>query len=149
MTGGHWLQYEKKGNFDIVWDPSHGAWNDIKNSAKDANYLQFLLSLLLVWNLPHGPWAEDYRSSQVKEMVDTLCKEEFATPPPLLLANAANIFKESERPGFAADPDSVQILWDDFRNDNPFRKKGAKISLNRFMSLVQQGKQEKKVWLFT
>ena len=110
MTAAHWLMYSKENkiNVDCQWDPSHGSWNDVKMAAKDCDVFGFLLGLLLCWNLPHGPWQEDIRSSQVKQMLEGMGSEEWSVPPPLLVARAADILHESGKSGLAASLDVMQ-----------------------------------------
>ena len=146
MSAGHFFWYKAGLNCDITWDYSHGAWNDVKCAAKDVGAMPFLLSMLLVWNLPHGPWGSDMRSSQVYDML----KEWWAKPYPevrvLFQAYAYDILFDLGREQRAGDVHIVSELWDEFRNSNPFVKKGCKTNLNRFMSLVMQGKKEAKYW---
>ena len=145
LTCAHWLWHEKA-CIDFQWDASHGAWNDVKAMARDSNYFGFLLGLLLVWNLPHGPWADDLRSSQVKEALAHLQSE--PDVPPIIAASSFAILKESGQEGCLADQDGVESLWQEFRSTTPFDKKGSKTSLNRFMSLVAVGQQEFRFWSF-
>ena len=75
-------------NVHVDWDYSHGAWNDVKCAARDVGAMGFLLSMLLVWNIPHGPWGSDQRSSQVKGYLDGLFKQPFNELSVLFEANA-------------------------------------------------------------
>lgn len=139
LSAGHWLMYAKKAAIDIQWDPNHGAWNDVRGSAKEAGYLPFLLGLLLVWNLPHGPWQDDLRSTQFQEALDL---------PPLVAARASSLLQESGKAHLLSSPGALEQMWNEFRPANPFSKKGSNTCLNRFMSLTKQGQEELKHWSF-
>lgn len=148
LASVHWLMYNQGAAIDPQWDPNHGAWNDVKCAAKASGYMAFLLGLMVVWNLPHGPWADDMRSAQVQEALDLMtdCRE--ASVPPLIEARSRSILQESGCEECLSNPDAIQRMWEGFRQDTPFRKKGSKTSLNRFMSLVKQGRSELKHWSF-
>lgn len=129
LAAAHWMTYsEHRLNIDFCWDPSHGGWNDVRLASKDACWFGWLLGLLLIFNLPHGPWQEDIRASQVSQMLSDIAGESWTTPPPLLMARSLDIIKESDRPELVSDPDAAQILWDEFRYNNAaFRRKGSKV----------------------
>lgn len=86
LSAAHGLWYGCSGrlNIDVVWDPAHGAWNDVRLAAKGVSLYSWLLGLLLVWNLPHGPWQDDLRSSQVRQMLEDSSDEACSAPSPLL-----------------------------------------------------------------
>lgn len=56
------------------------------------------------------------------------------------------ILEESDAKHLLCDGDVVASLWAEFCEGNPFQRKGAKVSLNRWMSLVQEGRKELKLW---
>lgn len=148
LSAGHWLMYAKKAAVDIQWGPNHGAWNDVRGAAKEVGYLPFLLGLLLVWNLPHGPWQDDLRSTQVQEALDLLMKGPDSSVPPLVAARASSLLQESGKAHLFSSPGALEQMWNEFCQANPFSKKGSKTCLNRFMSLTKQGQEELKHWSF-
>lgn len=145
MTAGHWLLYDQSCNVDIQFDPSHGAWNDVRGAARDAGFLGLLMGCLLTWNIPHGPWDDDVRASQVAQMIRDMGSAQ-AGVPPLFAARAHDIIAESGRQSLLPDKDLLETLLLEFLTENPFGRKRSKICLNRFMSLVGEGRRETTIW---
>ena len=122
-----WYSEEHKISADFVWDSAHGAWNDVRLLSKDVSWFPWLLGLLLIWNLPHGPWQDDVRSSQVLQMLEDIAGDESTEPPPLLMSRMHDIARETGRSDIIGDEDAARKIWDDFRYNNlAFRKKGSK-----------------------
>lgn len=145
LTSVHWLSSQNC-NIEATWDGAHGAWNDIKRAASDTGRYAWLLSLLLTWNIPHGPWWEGSRSSQCREAVRAMCVKEWSEVSPLFEARAYEMLRERNDFGRLADEGVLQDMWSEFKASSPFDNKGSKVSLNRFMSLVKVGRFEMAVW---
>lgn len=79
-------------------------------------------------------WAlgEDLRSTQVQQMLLDFSGEGWSRPPPLVAARAADILLEPGRSGLVADDEALQEVWDKFRTDSCFRKKGSKVHVFNF-----------------
>lgn len=146
IAAAHYMMYHRKMQIDFIFDGAHGAWNDVRAACKDANYMGFLLGLLLVWNLPHGPWSDDMRWSQTRELLAEFTFAGSEPPPPLIAARVHDALEECGRLDTLASGDAIEELWSEFCEHDPFRRKGAKVSLNRWMSLVQTGRHELRVW---
>lgn len=145
MTAVPWL-FAERVTVEVTWDPAHRAWNDIKRPASDTGNYAWLLSLLLLWNIPHGPWSEAARSSQCREAIVEMCGKEWSEVAPLFGARVFEMLREGNMCGLLADESIVQDMWQRFRSSNPFVNKHTKVSLNRFMSLVKTGRAEKPLW---
>lgn len=128
----HFLWYSPyKANIDVVFDPSHGSWNDVRLASKDAQWFGWLLGMLLVWNLPHGPWQDDVRSSQCLEMLKDFGEEAHRTPPPLLASRSYDVLADNRMSATAGEEGALQGIWDDFRWNSCFLKKGSKVLVVR------------------
>lgn len=132
VASAHFMLYKAGLCADIVWDPAHGAWNSVKMMATESGQMGFLLALLCTWNLPHGPWADDARSSQILELLQELSSGPLEHIPPLLAARLGEIADELGT-GEQLSGDSLPEVWESFRKDSPFRRKGSKVCLNRFL----------------
>ena len=55
------LQRKLRCNLDDMKDPGHAMWNTCKGSLKKSGLWDHTGLMMLAWNAPHGPWAEDRR----------------------------------------------------------------------------------------
>lgn len=62
-------------NVDFVPDPSHGIQNDLWLSGKQAGLSSFFYGMLLMVNVPFGPYCEDMRYKQVIQNLDALLQD--------------------------------------------------------------------------
>lgn len=141
MSAAHFMMYAEGINCDVAWGAGHSAWNDCKGARRDGNLLSMMLGLLMCWNLPHGPWQDDQRSSQARELITDLVSSEYSTAPPLLASRASEILDETGRSSEAGAPGIMQRWSNEFRLDSVFERKGAKVSMNRFVLLVVEGRK--------
>lgn len=122
---------------EILWGPAHGAWKDIHLAAKDNSWYSWVLGLMLIWNQPHGPWADDTRTSQVKQTSEDFSWPEFDSPPPLGAARAHDMLEQAGKADTAADPKALQEVWDDFRFNSCFKRKGSKVIWGAWVGVLQ------------
>ena len=54
-------------NYDYFRNGSHGGQMAEIDALKKSGMYPFLLAMLVTRNIPHGPWAEDIRSVQIKQ----------------------------------------------------------------------------------
>ena len=45
-------------NIIVIWDPSHGVWNDVKVVLKECGFWLFIQLTTIAMNLPYGPWED-------------------------------------------------------------------------------------------
>lgn len=146
LTSAHFLQYKVGACADIVYDAAHGAWNDIKGAARECALFPMLMSLMLVWNLPHGPWADDVRWSQVRELLDEVTAQPWHEVPPLISARGYDMIREAEAEHLVTEGTPIENFWRQFCDMDAFATKGGKVSLNRWMSISIQGKKDIGIW---
>lgn len=120
----HYIQYRLGGHVDVVYDMSHSAWNSVKAAARASGYMGFMLSLLLVFNIPHGPWADDLRSSQVQQMLQDMCRQPWSQVLPLLEQRAIDVLSEQGQMHLLTQDNTLESVWSLFVHEGPFERKG-------------------------
>ena len=68
----HFAQQVLRLNLDGVADFAHGCWNDCKRALHLSGWWPFVGLMMVTWNVPHGPWAEDVRCSEVVGCLESL-----------------------------------------------------------------------------
>ena len=63
---------EWRANVCMIGDPSHGAHRDLDLALKGANLWKLWVSMMISWNLHHGPDRDDIRYHQVREAMQTM-----------------------------------------------------------------------------
>jgi len=105
--------------------------------------------MMVVWNLPHGPYNDDVRFSQISEAWDE-CRRHFNPKTSVLFqGHAVDMLEDmSGMPGFSADTegDADAALWAAMVEDPPLRKKGYKCNLNRFFGGTQVAREDLHKW---
>lgn len=146
VCSAHYIQYHLRGHVDIVYDMSHSAWNSVKAAVRASGYMGLMLSMLLVFNIPHGPWADDLRSSQVQQMLQDMCRQPWSKVLPLLEQRAIDVLSESRQMHLLTEDNTLESVWALFCHEGPFERKGSKVNLNRFMSTIIEGRAQLPVW---
>ena len=140
MTALGFAQRVLKCNFDAVYDPSHGVWNDVRRSIKDSGDWCFMLMLLASWSMRFGPFQQGQRAEQVeavmKEYKDMVKGPEHCSWFQECLPLIAKDRREVHRLG---DPTFVAEVWEDAVGEGIWKRRGTRPSLNRFMSLISEG----------
>lgn len=133
-----------------LWDFSHGAVNDLNQSYRKCGLMSFVLLLLIVENLPHGPDRDEgLRFSQMSEMMAFVFRNFEAHQCDLFRERAADILseKEADLPSEVVhDADPVGALWGHVKGLAPFEKRGYKINTARFMAFQRAAYDLLKDW---
>lgn len=137
---------ELKCNIDMCGDPSHGCWNDVRKSINMSGDWPFMLTLLASWRLKHEPFSQDMRLWQI-----TQCLGEYARMAgpqcPWWKECAPLIAKDRHEEHLLLEPGYLSELFKEINEDRPQRsKKGTRPTLNRFMSLIREGRREVRWW---
>lgn len=137
-------------NVDYIPDSSHGLWNDIKRSIKRAQLWPHEITMLIVWNVDHGPWSEEIRLQQAKQVVSEHLRHGSPHECPLFQKLAPAMYKdhESDFDTYLGSEDAAEFLWRALDECSPCRNKGRKVSMNRFLAAVTTGKAQDKNWHF-
>ena len=138
----HWLI-----NITFWLDFSHGAWRSIQGTISDLGLKSWWLLMLVMFNVPHGPWNDDFRFGQLtecwKEMRDHLAPELvplFMACAPLMLDDVDHATK------VALGSNWCKALWDDCLQEPPLQKKGYKVNQNRFFGGIKTAREDLKVY---
>ena len=147
IAGVNALQSYCSINVDVLGDPGHGVWNDAKLAFQQCGLWNHVNLMILTWNVPHGPWSEDQRYSQLKRhwrnIFDT-CEQPEQSP--LFMGLVHRIIFDRNLKG--DNRSLVHLIWEKCKGDewNPFEKKGCKLSKNRFMGPIEKGIDEEDMW---
>lgn len=145
----NFCQQELKLNMDDCPDMGHGCWNDVKLALRRSGLMPHTSLMMLTWNVPHGPWAEDRRYGEVVECFNNFFR---TTSVPedswLFMELLPRMIFDLNDPGLVGNPEAAQLVFDRLRHDNPFANKGAKVNFNRFMSAVKAAEEETARWTF-
>ena len=144
-----WFMLHKLMNCTFWTDWSHGAWNDCKVSLKDNHLMGFWMLAMVLVNIPHGPFNDDIRFSQVNAAWDE-CKQNFkADSCPLFMEYAAGMLEDmggTSALGLEPGAEASAALWDHLMEDPPLRRKGYKCNLNRFFGSTKVIRDECTMW---
>jgi hypothetical protein len=138
LAGIAYLQRELRLCLDFCPDPSHGCNNDFWVAAKGAQMNAFFHLLLLVLNVPLGPWAEDLRFSQVNQGMRELLALEDPESCPLFQEYVAAISSEMGLE-MSATGDQDRYVWEQLKTSSVLSKKGAKVVKARFLGVLRRG----------
>jgi hypothetical protein len=138
-----------KANVTIYCDWSHGANNDFSETLRAMGLFPYWLLMLIVFNVEHGPFADDMRWNQVEEAWRELRKHYDAKSCELFQYHCPRMKTELERgsllPG-GADGDPEVAVWEFLDQAPPFHKKGSKTQLSRFQAARRKAASFLPVW---
>jgi hypothetical protein len=140
------LLYKKevKLNLQVMWDFSHGGWNDWRQTLKDTGRWGWFLVSVVAMNALHGPWSECKFFSEMSEAsleyVQSLANSDVDCP--LLGMYLEDILAESGEAHRISEPNISQLIAEDLKKFGGFRKMGDRVSLNRFFGAAQKFRKE-------
>ena len=135
-------------NTDVMWDWSHGVQNDILGAMKSTNQFAFVLLMLVVLNLPHGPEKDEaLRFSQLTEMMQAVYQEQSATTCVLFQHHAPAMLEEM-RSELQIPRDAVpeEVLWRTLATEAIYPKLGSKVRMCKFAGWVRAVRQLLPRW---
>ena len=128
------LQYGFSCNLTFHADPSHGACRDMERALKMAGLSSYMFLMLVVENIPHGPWADDQRWQQMCEAEEEIFKTFDPDEMPLYAEWGHKMMLEL---GFTPGVDTMEQVFDHCRELGLMKRKGYKLNTNRFMGPVR------------
>ena len=138
----------KRYNLEELPDASHGAWNDVRRSLKDAGHWPMVEMIMQTTNMPSGPYEEDTRYSQICGCLEQFfknCKRPEDSPCFMaLLPRMVHAHPDLREHKGRAEVASIAFKL--YRSSNPFRRKGCKSNMNRFMSVMNVGFESAHEW---
>ena len=129
------------------WDESHGICNDVFDVMKKFSLFPFILTLMVLFKLPHGPEKEkDLRMAQLKqaeEMIyDVFTPEDCASFNIML----PDMLKELARMSQSAHGLDGKEAWELLREYDFFSRTGARVTLCRFMAWLRAARVLLSKW---
>lgn len=144
-----WYLHHLGANITAWPDWSHGSWNDTKNMLKESGLFPFWLLMMITFNMPHGPFNDDARHSQVTGAWDE-CRRHFtAQTCPLFLEHLPQILDDmGGQSALGGDPSAGldEQVWQAMAEDPPMRRKGYKCNLNRFFGGTKTARELLPLW---
>ena len=133
-------------NLDYTPDTLHGGHRCSLDVLRKSGLYPFVATMMVVRAVPHGPWGEDQRFRQSQEALADHLEHTDPSQCPLFQMLAPKMLRDKGWEHMAGSEDIEQTLFDELPESSPFRKKGCKGNLNRFMSVVRELRQLDKNW---
>ena len=133
-------------NVDVTYDPSHGVWDDIQHMLKMAGLGPWTILMMVVFNVPSGPWADDARFQQVVTALGSLFDNFRPSEAPLFQHLSTQLIEEMGATAAHDDESPEQIVWNKMKDNSPWRTKGEKVVMNRFMGFIVKGRRFLRSW---
>lgn len=129
-------------------DPPHGANRDIDGAIKHAGLFPLILLLLVSWNLPSGPFKEDFRHRQIVERMEQCFRRNSPTACPLFEGMCSKKIQDFKDQGYPFSEDALADLqaWELMKARAHFPKQGRRITLCRFQAVVKALKDHNHSW---
>jgi hypothetical protein len=148
VCGSGFMARVLKMNVEVWWDLSHAAHNDVHNGIAYCGLYGHLVLSLIRLNIVNGPWAEDMWYKAIINVLDQILNREGSTwrDQELFKEFLAEMLEEEGGSDLKQYPDGPDRLWERLKSDHPFRRKGAKVVLNRFMEVVRKLREHQRTW---
>ena len=136
VCAGNYLMRGLNLVLDCTYDISHGVHRDVICMLKQCGLWVWATLMLVAFNVPTGPYAEDQRYKQCKEGIDLLYNRTSPADIPLFEANLQGMVDDMGNKDILAVEDPGMEVWEDCKADNPWKTRGDKILMNRFLGFI-------------
>ena len=133
-------------NMDYTPDTSHGGHRCLLDSLNKSGLFPYVATMMVVRAVPHGPWGEDQRFRQSQDALADHLENTDPSQCPLFQMLAVPMLRDKGWEDMAGSDDVEETLWGLLTEASPFKAKGCKGSMNRFMSVVRELRQLDKDW---
>lgn len=142
------LEYRWKANCDLWPDVAHACNRDLEAALRGQKLYAFWLCMVLVWNMPYGPWREHQRLHQLSEALQDLYSNQSIAETPLFTAKSAGIIRCLKRQGYTFEPDSPEEdqAWQMMATRPWAGDRGCRISLSRFCGSIHACQRQVPWW---
>ena len=146
LAASNAMTHKKKLNWFCFMDWSHGACNDLDKGYKQNGNYPFMLLVLVVLNLPHGPEKDEgMRYQQMLECWQYLFNDDMGAENNVLFqARGPDILQERQEVGVCFN--SLRELWQAMQSEMANKKKGYRAKLCQFMSWIRRVKEFLSQW---
>ena len=128
-----WMEYKMKANVDMWPDAAHNCNRDLEAALRGEKLYTFWLCMVMVWNMPYGPFREHQRLHQISEALDELFHRSSYDEVPLFIAKVQGIIACFRRNGhqFDADRPLETPAWELMAARPWAGDRGQRVSLSR------------------
>lgn len=141
----NFARYQKRLTLLLVPDTSHGVRNGVDEALSACGLRGHMFLLMMAMNTPHGPWSEDQRFVQCRNVVAEL-EGDNPVQNVLFQEYLAAVLTDRDEAWRIGEDGLEQALWSDLRSASPFVKKGKQLNKSRFMGIHQEGWAFVKPW---
>lgn len=127
-----------KCNVTVFFDVSHGANRDFWCAVSENSMKGFLLCVMVVLNLPHGPDDSYLRYNQIRDSMLEHYRMSSCTMSPIFEQLATDILKERDDVGPEECESPEAALWRVLSVDTFYKRKGYRVNISRFFSVVAE-----------
>jgi len=121
-------------NIEAIWDASHDVARDVEGAVADIGCFHLITLILVVWNLPFGPWDSGTRHGQLLESMAEYFRGISHRTCPLFNLTWETMAAEMGIHEHSSDRDSFMAdMWKHFKECRAFRCRGSKTTMTRFL----------------
>lgn len=133
-------------NVDETYDPSHAGWRSVIAALKAVGLWGHMTVMVTVFNVPHGAWGDDLRYRQAVAALEEKARHEGPHTDPLFQDLMSEMLADKSWSHRAGEALVAEELWEEVILDGPWRRKGRRLTMNRFLGAIEESLKEEKVW---
>lgn len=127
-------------------DFSHGAWRSVQGMMTDVGLKPWWLLMMIMFNVAHGPWNDDYRYGQITECWKQLKQNMRPEELPLFMDKVARMIEDMGVLGRGMGSDMTAKMFAECVEEPPLKRKGYKCNLNRFFGGIKVAREQIPQW---
>ena len=115
-------------NLDLTPDTSHGVHNGTDEALNLCGLRGHMFLLMMAINTPHGPWSEDQRFVQGRQMLEEILKSDKPLECSLFQEFLSATLKDRSEEHHTGEAGLEREIWGELRDAGPFQRKGKKVN---------------------
>lgn len=132
-----------RANVFVAWDLNHSVHNDVELSFQNSDMWTFMMTFVVVANVPCAPWGEGKRWRQARGVMDEFYRCVNPQDCPMFLSLQSALIEEFDCAAeVLSAPMPEQVLWEKVHMSSPWQWKDEKLVVNRFLGMVQRAEEE-------
>lgn len=135
----NFVRMHKQCNIELVPDTSHGVHNGVDEALAACGLRGHMFLLMMAMNTPHGPWSEDQRFVQCRNVVSGVFGFENHQQNVLFHELFSSILVDRDESWRLGEEGLELEVWGSLESASPFAKKGKKVNTSRFMGIHHEG----------
>lgn len=139
------LAFLKQQRLMCCWevpDFSHGVWRDFQLALRHTGHWSFFLILITTMNIVHGPFEEQMNFADIKESIRSYMVSADPESCPVFSSYLRQILKDWKMSERIHEADIARTVFELLPERPVFRRRGEKVSLNRFFHAVRKLEEE-------